>query len=51
MVLIIGGIVMEELKCKKCSHVWFSRRNEKPKVCPKCKSYKWGEEKKLNNSE
>lgn len=31
---------MKENKCKRCDHQWKSNL-EKPKVCPKCKSYYW----------
>lgn len=31
-------------KCNKCSHVWFSRGNERPLTCPKCKSARWDKE-------
>jgi len=35
---------MSQLICVKCKHLWYpSDPNKKPKVCPKCKSYKWDE--------
>lgn len=27
--------------CKRCSHTWIPRSDEKPKECPSCKSYRW----------
>jgi len=33
------------LKCKKCGHVWATRRRRRPKVCPMCKDYFWDQEK------
>ena len=33
-------------KCNKCNHVWFSRGNERPLTCPKCKSARWDKEPK-----
>ena len=36
---------MNELKCKHCGYEW-AARVEKPKVCPRCKNYKWLEGKK-----
>ena len=30
--------------CKRCGHEWQARVTD-PKVCPKCKSYKWDAEK------
>ena len=28
-------------KCNKCNHVWFSRGDERPLTCPKCKTARW----------
>jgi len=36
---------MKECKCKKCGYVWPSRVDS-PKQCPRCRNYKWNEEKK-----
>ena len=27
--------------CQRCNHMWQSRKEKKPKVCPKCKSPYW----------
>ena len=32
-------------KCKRCLWVWVNRKPTLPRACPKCKSYKWQEEK------
>ncbi len=34
---------IQKLKCLrlKCGNEWFPRSEQKPKVCPMCKSYKW----------
>ena len=34
---------IQKLKCLRpeCGNEWFPRSEQKPKVCPKCKSYKW----------
>lgn len=29
-----------EIQCLKCGYKWKSKK-EKPKSCPKCKSYTW----------
>lgn len=29
------------LTCKRCSYDWQPRSTEKPKQCPRCKSYAW----------
>ncbi|MGC8694547.1 MAG: hypothetical protein ACP5RI_02930 [Candidatus Micrarchaeia archaeon] len=34
--------------CKRCQHVWIARTNNKPKVCPNCKSVYWDTPKKLH---
>ena len=28
-------------KCKLCYHQWKSRKDDKPKACPRCKRYDW----------
>lgn len=28
-------------ECVKCGHQWISGLDREPKVCPRCKSYKW----------
>jgi len=27
--------------CGDCGHTWIPRIEDVPKVCPRCKSYKW----------
>lgn len=38
-------IQLTQLECKRCGYIWIPRTINKPKVCPKCKHYKWNEEK------
>ena len=33
-------------KCKRCGHEWLSRV-EKPRQCPRCRSYRWNEDKSM----
>jgi len=33
-------MVIQEIKCKKCGHIWHPRV-ERPVECPNCKSRKW----------
>lgn len=28
-------------RCRKCKHQWLKRREQDPKVCPKCKRTDW----------
>ena len=37
---------MKEQHCKKCGHKWTSRI-ERPKSCPACKSYTYGDKPKV----
>lgn len=37
---------LEIHSCKKCGHKWPNRKDRKPRLCPKCKSVNWDEEKK-----
>jgi predicted Zn-ribbon and HTH transcriptional regulator len=34
----MGEIVLRGFICERCGHRWVSRENDKPKVCPGCKS-------------
>ena len=34
-VLILGN------KCYRCGHKWVQREEDKPRICPKCKSPYW----------
>jgi len=35
-------IIREGYRCERCGHEWISRKkDEKPTVCPKCKSPYW----------
>lgn len=34
-------ISLRGYECYRCNHKWIPRDNEKPKVCPKCKSPYW----------
>ena len=33
-------------RCERCGHEWKRRREDMPKVCPRCKSFKWNEPRK-----
>jgi predicted Zn-ribbon and HTH transcriptional regulator len=28
-------------KCAKCGYSWWPRNEDRPKMCPKCKTKKW----------
>jgi predicted Zn-ribbon and HTH transcriptional regulator len=36
----IGMVKLEGCRCR-CGHEWLPRDNEKPRVCPKCKTPNW----------
>jgi predicted Zn-ribbon and HTH transcriptional regulator len=36
----IGEISGVKYRCR-CGHEWYPKTNEKPRVCPKCKSANW----------
>ena len=40
---------LTELECKRCGHIWYPRRPQYPKVCPRCKS-PWWDTPRGNNS-
>jgi DNA-directed RNA polymerase subunit RPC12/RpoP len=33
-------------KCERCKHEWIPRNEEKPTICPKCKSPYWDKPRK-----
>lgn len=35
------NILIRGNKCYRCNHKWIPREEEKPSVCPKCKSPYW----------
>lgn len=34
-------ILLKGYECTRCTHQWVPRDDEKPRVCPKCKSPYW----------
>ena len=34
--------------CNRCHHKWLSKAEEKPRVCPRCKSVYWNSPRKLH---
>ncbi|MFA5724087.1 MAG: hypothetical protein WC979_07565 [Candidatus Pacearchaeota archaeon] len=34
-------IKVKGYKCERCPHKWISRKKERPKICPSCKSPYW----------
>ncbi len=41
VIIIIKKYESIECACNKCGYSWIPLNNKPPKVCPKCKSYKW----------
>jgi len=40
-------IEVDGFRCARCGHEWVPRKNETPRVCPKCKSPFWDRERSL----
>ena len=34
-------VLIEGNRCYRCGHTWTQRDEEKPRICPKCKSPYW----------
>jgi len=34
-------VILRGYECARCGHKWVPRDDDKPKVCPKCKSPYW----------
>ena len=47
----MGEIKLDGFLCDRCDHMWASRRNseQKPTVCPRCKSPYWNIPRKVQN--
>ena len=46
------NILIKGNKCYRCSHEWTQREEDKPRICPKCKSPYWDKPKtKFNKGE
>lgn len=39
-------MVVRELRCRRCGHVWIPRQTKLPQKCPKCRSSLWNVERK-----
>ena len=37
----MGEITLKGYVCERCGHQWVPREEERPTVCPKCKSPYW----------
>lgn len=37
----MGEITLKGWECERCDHQWVPREEERPRVCPKCKSPYW----------
>ena len=40
-------IELEGFRCARCGHEWIPRKDEAPRVCPRCKSPFWDHERTL----
>jgi len=34
-------IKLKGYRCERCGHEWSPRKNQRPNVCPKCKTAYW----------
>jgi len=46
---VIGMVPLVGCRCR-CGHEWLPRDDEKPRVCPKCKSANWDRPKKFERN-
>jgi len=40
---------IKKLKCLRCDHKWFPRKEKKPRTCPKCNSAYWDTPRRKKN--
>ena len=46
--MYMAEITLKGYQCERCKHEWFPReKQERPRVCPKCKSAYWDAPRKL----
>ena len=45
----IGMVTLRGCRCR-CGHEWLPRGDEKPRVCPKCKSPNWDRPKRFTGA-
>ena len=45
----LGMVMLLGARCR-CGHEWLPRGEEKPRVCPKCKSANWDQPKKFERT-
>lgn len=38
--------MLPRYKCLRCGHEWIPRSDERPRICPKCKSAYWDKPKR-----
>ena len=38
---VVEQVTLNRYKCERCEHIWLPRDQNKPTVCPKCKSPYW----------
>jgi predicted Zn-ribbon and HTH transcriptional regulator len=38
---MMADIMLKGFQCERCGHKWAPREEERPRVCPKCKSAYW----------
>jgi predicted Zn-ribbon and HTH transcriptional regulator len=43
----MAEITLKGYRCERCGHKWVPRDEERPRVCPKCKSAYWDVPRKL----
>jgi DNA-directed RNA polymerase subunit RPC12/RpoP len=44
----MGELLVKAFKCERCGHVWVPQSEERPRVCPKCKSPYWDKPRKAD---
>jgi len=42
----LGRKMVEACHCEQCGHIWLPRSEERPGLCPKCKSLRWDKPKR-----
>lgn len=35
------NVTLDGYQCSQCGHAWLPRGEERPLLCPKCKSLRW----------
>lgn len=49
--IVNNSSLPNQLKCQRCGHLWWPRKLERPRICPKCKTPYWDSARTIKGKE